>query len=409
MSISVINFGCRLNAAESEIMQQHAQKAGLDNLIIINSCAVTAEAVRQSRKAIRRAKRENPMARIIVTGCASQTEISRFAAMPEIDHIIDNSQKTTEGTWQNLSQTSLSEPIPPKIETTHAPLINSNICRTFVEIQNGCDHSCTFCIIPYARGQSRSMPMGELVTNIRDLVHKGYNEIVLTGVDLTSYGADLPATPNLGQLVRRLLKMVPELPRLRLSSLDVAEINADLIDAFAQEHRLMPHAHLSLQSGNDLILKRMKRRHLRNTAINISNQLRMVRPDIVFGSDFIVGFPTESENAFNDTMRIVEEINITHLHVFPFSPRPLTPARLMPQVNNEIINQRAAMLRQLGDKMLNAFLASRAHKTERALVEQNHLARTEHFAWLRLYSPRAVGSIIEATVTSHRDGELFAA
>lgn len=413
--IEVITFGCRLNAYESEVMKRHAENAGLDNAVIVNTCAVTSEAVRQARQAIRKARRENPDARLIVTGCAAQVEPERFAEMAEVDQVVGNLEKMAAETFVpdfGLAETErvrVADIMAVKETAGHLVEGFEGRARAFVQVQNGCDHRCTFCIIPYGRGPSRSVPMGAIVDEVRRLVAVGHNEVVLTGVDLTSYGEDLPGRPSLGQLTRRLLKAVPELPRLRISSIDAAEADDDLIAALGEETRLMPHLHLSLQAGNDLILKRMKRRHLRADAIRFAERLRAARPDIVLGADFIAGFPTESEEAFEDTMRLVDEAGLTYLHVFPFSPRPGTPAAKMPQVPRALGKARAERLRAKGEGALHRFLDSRLGQSERVIVETPGLGRTEHFAPVRLSGAAVPGEILSVTIAAREGGELIAA
>lgn len=413
--IEVITFGCRLNAYESEVMKRHAENAGLDHAVIVNTCAVTSEAVRQARQAIRKARRENPGAKLIVTGCAAQVEPERFAEMAEVDQVVGNMEKMAAETWAPDFGVGETEKVRVAdimaVRETAGHLVEGfeGRARAFVQVQNGCDHRCTFCIIPYGRGPSRSVPMGAIVDEVRRLVAAGHNEVVLTGVDLTSYGEDLPGTPSLGQLTRRLLKAVPELPRLRISSIDAAEADDDLIQALAEEERLMPHLHLSLQAGNDLILKRMKRRHLRADAIRFAARLREVRPDIALGADFIAGFPTETEEAFEDTLRLVDEAGLTYLHVFPFSPRPGTPAAKMPQVGRAVAKERAERLRARGDLALHRFLDSRIGQTEQAIVETPDIARSEHFAAVRLAAPARPGDILRVTIGARSGAELVAA
>ena len=417
--IEVITFGCRLNAYESEVMKRNAEDAGLDHAVIVNTCAVTGEAVRQARQAIRKARRENPGARLIVTGCAAQIEPERFADMDEVDQVIGNMEKMAAESFRPASGPDFGIEGTEKIRVADIMAVTETAghlvegfegrARAFVQVQNGCDHRCTFCIIPYGRGPSRSVPMGAIVDEVRRLAAAGHNEVVLTGVDLTSYGEDLPGRPSLGQLTRRLLKAVPELPRLRISSIDAAEADDDLIAALAEEERLMPHLHLSLQAGNDLILKRMKRRHLRDDAIRFAARLRQARPDIVLGADFIAGFPTESEEAFEDTLRLVDEAGITYLHVFPFSPRPGTPAAKMPQVGRAIAKARAERLRAKGAAVLGHFLDGRIGRTESAIAETAEVARTEHFAPVRLSRPAVPGEIVPVTIAAREGGELIAA
>jgi threonylcarbamoyladenosine tRNA methylthiotransferase MtaB len=409
--IEVITFGCRLNAYESEVMKRHAQAAGLDQTIIVNTCAVTAEAVRQARKAIRRARREQPGARILVTGCAAQIEPERFAQMAEVDQVIGNLEKMDAASFGigETEKVRVADIMAVRETAGHLAEGFGSRARAYVQVQNGCDHRCTFCIIPFGRGPSRSVPLGAVVAEVRRLVEAGCGEVVLTGVDLTSYGEDLPGKPTLGQLARRLLKAVPELPRLRISSIDAAEADDDLIAALGEEPRLMPHLHLSLQAGNDLILKRMKRRHSRADAIRFAARLRAARPDIALGADFIAGFPTEDEAAFQDTLTLVDEVGLTYLHVFPFSARPGTPAAKMPQVAPMVARERADRLRAKGEQVLHHFLDSRLGLRESAVVENGDLARTEHFAALRLPVPGIAGEIVKVTVGARMGAELIAA
>src|SRR4051794_2460406 len=347
----LITLGCRLNTFESEVMRGHAAAAGLSDAIIVNTCAVTAEAERQARQAIRKARRENPQAKIIVTGCAAQIAPEKYAALPEVDHVLGNSEKLEAASFQRIADGSANDRIAVSdimlVKETAAHLISgfAERSRAFVEIQQGCDHRCTFCIIPFGRGNNRSVPVGEVVARVRKLVDNGFREIVLTGVDITGYGSDLPGTPQLGQLVRRILALVPELERLRLSSLDVIEVDDELLRLIGEEPRLMPHLHLSLQAGDDMILKRMKRRHLRGDAIRFSEQVRRLRPDVVLGADLIAGFPTEDEAMFRNSLALVEECGLTFLHVFPFSARHGTPAAKMPQVPGDVRRERAGRLR----------------------------------------------------------------
>src|SRR5271168_1413129 len=384
MSVEVVTFGCRLNSAESEVIRREAKRAGLRDTVVINTCAVTAEAVRQARQTIRALRRERPQAKIVVTGCAAQTEPQTFLAMAEADRVLGNTEKLTATAWaQTRADFGLAE--APKavvndimaVRETAAHLIEgfSGRTRAFVQVQNGCDHRCTFCIIPYGRGNSRSVPMGAVVDDVRRLVANGYCEVVLTGVDITSYGADLPGAPKLGSLVKQILKHVPELKRLRLSSIDSVEADRDLIDAFAQDARLMPHLHLSLQAGDDLILKRMKRRHLRADAIAFCKMVRRLRPDTVFGADLIAGFPTETEAMFARSLDLVGECGLTHLHVFPFSPRPPTPAARMPQLPRSVVKERARRLRERGEIALRRHLDAEVGATRRVLTEARGVGR----------------------------------
>jgi threonylcarbamoyladenosine tRNA methylthiotransferase MtaB len=422
MSVDVVTFGCRLNAYEAEVIRRQAQAAGLSNTLIVNTCAVTAEAVRQSRQAIRRLKREHPAARIVVTGCAAQTEPETFANMPEVALVLGNEEKLSAATWREhggvlarASSLAAEEKVAVNdimaVTDTAAHLIDGleGRARAFVQVQNGCDHRCTFCIIPYGRGNSRSVPMGEVVAQVRRLCARGYREVVLTGVDLTGYGANLPGAPKLGTLVKQILKHVPELPRLRLSSIDSVEADRELLDAFATDGRLMPHLHLSLQAGDDLILKRMKRRHLRADAIAFCEAVRRLRPDIVFGGDIIAGFPTETEDMFARSLDLVDACGLTHLHVFPFSPRPGTPAARMPQIRREVVKARARRLREKGEAALRRHLDAQVGARRQVLIESDELGRTEHFTRLRLGAPMAPGDIVDVTVTGHDGRQLLAA
>ncbi len=415
MSIDVLTFGCRLNAYESEVMRHEAEAAGLDNAILVNTCAVTGEAVRQARQSIRKARRENPEARIIVTGCAAQTESETFAGMDEVDLVIGNTEKLERRSYARVADFGIGADEKVRVNDimsvreTAGHLIDGleGRARAFVQIQNGCDHRCTFCIIPFGRGNSRSVPMGVIVGQIRRLVANGYREIVLTGVDITSYGADLPGAPRLGTLVTKILTLVPELERLRISSIDSIEADEDLMRAIAEEERLMPHFHLSLQSGDDMILKRMKRRHLRADTIRFCDQVRRYRPDVVFGADIIAGFPTETEAMFDNTLSIVDECDLTHLHVFPFSPRKGTPAARMPQLPRTLVKQRAARLRAKGEETLRRHLASEVGLTRQILIEHNGLGRTEQFTQTEI-AAGVPGTIISARITGHSQRHLLA-
>ncbi len=423
MSVNVLTFGCRLNAYESEVIRRNAEAAGLDGAVVVNTCAVTAEAVRQARQAIRRTKRERPDARIVVTGCAAQTEPATFADMAEVDRVIGNDEKMRADAWIDtrafLDRAPFGIGAEEKVavndimavKETAAHLIDGldGRSRAFVQVQNGCDHRCTFCIIPYGRGNSRSVPMGEVVAQIRRLVENGYREVVLTGVDLTSYGGNLPGAPKLGALVKQILKHVGELQRLRLSSIDSVEADADLLDAFATDARLMPHLHLSLQHGDDLILKRMKRRHSRADAIAFCDQVRRLRPDVVFGGDIIAGFPTETEAMFSRSLDLVDDCGLTHLHVFPFSPRPGTPAARMPQLRREVVKERARRLRERGEAALARHLAAQVGATRRVLTESRETGRTEHFTPVRLAAPIEPGVIVDVAITGHDGRQLTAA
>jgi threonylcarbamoyladenosine tRNA methylthiotransferase MtaB len=403
-SIRVVTLGCRLNAFESEVMRGHAAAAGLEDTIIVNTCAVTAEAVRQAGQTIRRLKRESPHARLIVTGCAAQIEPSRFADMPEVDCVIGNAEKMHAGTFRASSLADSPRVAVNDImavrETAHA-LVDGfgSRARAYVQVQNGCDHRCTFCIIPFGRGPSRSVPAGEVVAGVRRLVEAGYAEVVLTGVDITDYGAGLPGEMSLGRLVRHILRHVPELRRLRLSSIDQVEADAHLIDAIAEEPRLMPHLHLSLQSGDDMILKRMKRRHSRADAVAFCAKVRRLRPDIVFGADLIAGFPTETEAMFAGSMGLVDDCGLTFLHVFPFSPRPGTPAARMPQIARATIKERAARLREKGELALAGHLQNQVGSDVELLMERDRLGRTPGFVEMMLAEPAPSGQVLRARVT----------
>ena len=374
----IVTFGCRLNAFESEVIRDRA--AGLDDTIIFNTCAVTKEAERKARQAIRKARRQRPGSKIIVTGCAAQVNANTFASMPEVDRVIGNTEKLTEAAYHSETQILVGDIMTVQETAGHLVEGFEGRARAFVQVQQGCDHRCTFCIIPYGRGNSRSVPIGEITNQVRTLAENGYSEIVLTGVDITSYGADLPGRPSLGQMMRRLLAQVPELPRLRLSSIDCVEIDDDLMRLIETEPRLMPHFHLSLQAGDDKTLKRMKRRHGRDDAIAICNTIRARRPDVVFGADLIAGFPTETEAMFQRSLDLIDECGLTWLHVFPYSTRPGTPAALMPQVPGDIRRKRAARLRQAGEAAATQFLDSLVGATATVLIEQNSTGRTEHFA-----------------------------
>ncbi|MFD1195312.1 tRNA (N(6)-L-threonylcarbamoyladenosine(37)-C(2))-methylthiotransferase MtaB [Seohaeicola saemankumensis] len=409
-------FGCRLNAYETEAMKDLATQAGLSGAVIVNTCAVTSEAVRKARQEIRRLRRENPDARLIVTGCAAQTEPETFATMPEVDLVIGNTEKMQPETWARLSPDFIGQTERVQVDDimsvteTAGHLIDGfgTRSRAYVQVQNGCDHRCTFCIIPYGRGNSRSVPAGVVVDQIKRLVDSGYNEVVLTGVDLTSWGADLPAAPKLGDLVMRILRLVPDLPRLRISSIDSIEVDENLMQAIATEPRLMPHLHLSLQHGDDLILKRMKRRHLRDDAIRFTEEALSLRPEMTFGADIIAGFPTETEAHFRNSLRLVEECSLTWLHVFPYSPRPGTPAARMPQVRGPAIKERAARLRAAGDARVMGHLQRQVGLTHRVLLENPHMGRTEQFTEVAFDSPQPEGRIVSAMITGVRDTQLLA-
>lgn len=414
-SAEIVTFGCRLNTYESEVMKTNAAKAGLDNAIIFNTCAVTNEAVRQARQAIRKARKDNKDARIIVTGCAAQIDPLQFSNMEEVDLVLGNDEKTKPESFARLSLEGFgTERVRVNdimsVRETAGHLIEGfeGRARAYVQVQNGCDHRCTFCIIPFGRGNSRSVPAGEIVSQVRTLVENGYKEIVVTGVDITSYGTDLPGHPTLGNLCTRILKLVPDLKRLRLSSIDSIEVDPDLMCLIAEEERFMPHLHLSLQAGDNMILKRMKRRHLREDAIAFCQEARRLRPDIVFGADIIAGFPTETDEMFENSLKLIDECNLTWLHVFPYSARPGTPAARMPQLEGSIIKTRARSLREKGDRAAAAFLQSRMGKTEEVLMESDTRGRTAQFAEIDLHAPVASGTLVTACVTGTNDGRLAA-
>jgi threonylcarbamoyladenosine tRNA methylthiotransferase MtaB len=418
--VDIVTFGCRLNTYESEVMRSEAESAGLGALeggaIIFNTCAVTGEAVRQAKQSIRKARRENPQARIIVTGCAAQTEPQNFVAMDEVDLVLGNEEKLKAHSYRALPDFGVNDTEKARVNDifsvreTAGHMVDAieGRARAFVQVQNGCDHRCTFCIIPYGRGNSRSVPMGAVVEQVKRLSGNGYAEIVLTGVDMTSFGADLPGSPKLGKLVKTILKHVPDVKRLRLSSIDSIEADDELLDAIATEPRLMPHLHLSLQAGDDMILKRMKRRHSRDQSIRFCEDLRKLRPGIVFGADIIAGFPTETDAMFEKSLEIVEECGLTHLHVFPFSPREGTPAARMPQLRREVVKQRAARLRAAGDAAYRRHLAALTGSRQSILVERDGLGRTEGFT-LAAVSAGAPGEIVEADIAGHDGARLIAA
>ena len=412
-------LGCRLNAYETEAMRELSRQAGLENAVVVNTCAVTAEAVRKARQEIRKLRRDNPDAPIIVTGCAAQTEPETFAAMSEVTQVIGNTEKMQPETWRRMAKG------PDFIGTTEKVLVDDIMSvtetashlidgfgtrsRAYVQVQNGCDHRCTFCIIPYGRGNSRSVPAGVVVDQIKRLVDKGYNEVVLTGVDLTSWGADLPAKPKLGDLVMRILKLVPDLPRLRISSIDSIEVDENLMQAIATEPRLMPHLHLSLQHGDDLILKRMKRRHLRDDAIRFAEDARRLRPEMTFGADIIAGFPTETEAHFENSLKLVTECDLTWLHVFPYSKREGTPAAKIPsQVNGNVIKDRAARLRAKGDAQVAKHLSQQLGRQHNVLMENPNMGRTEQFTEVSFAIPQIEGALIQTRITGIQGTQLTA-
>jgi threonylcarbamoyladenosine tRNA methylthiotransferase MtaB len=402
--VDIVTFGCRLNAYESEVIRRRAAEDGLADAVVFNTCAVTGEAVRQARQAIRKARRERPGAKLIVTGCAAQIDPAAFAGMAEVDLVLGNAEKSRAGAYApapEAGRVRVNDIM--SVRETAGHLIDGlkDRARAYVEVQNGCDHRCTFCIIPYGRGNSRSAAAGEVVEQVRRLAAQGYREVVLTGVDITSWGADLPGAPSLGQLVARILKLVPELPRLRLSSIDAAEIDPDLMRCLAEEPRLMPYLHLSLQAGDDMILKRMKRRHSRADALKLAAEVRAVRPDTAFGADLIAGFPTETEEMFENSLRLVEEAGLAFLHVFPFSPRPGTPAERMPQLPKATVKDRAARLRAAGEAALARHLDRQLGRTVLGLVERPGVARAEDFTEIAFEGPGAPGEIVALTVAGH--------
>lgn len=417
--IEIVTFGCRLNAYESEVMRGKAEEAGLGTVsggaIIVNTCAVTGEAVRQARQAIRKARREHPDARIIVTGCAAQTEAETFGAMEEVDLVIGNDDKLHASAYRALPDFGVNSSEKVRVNDimsvreTAAHMVDGieGRARAFLQIQNGCDHRCTFCIIPFGRGNSRSVPMGEVVEQVRRVADNGYREVVLTGVDTTSWGADLPGQPRLGALVASILHHVPQLPRLRLSSIDSIEVDDELLAVIANEERFLPYLHLSLQHGDDMILKRMKRRHSRDDAIRFCETVRKLRPDMAFGADLIAGFPTETEEMAHASMSLVDECGLTHLHVFPFSPRPGTPAARMPQLEKPVIRERAAQLRQKGDAAFLAHLDAMTGKTLPVLVEREGLGRIGQFTPVKLHDAPE-GEVVFASITGHDGKRLIA-
>jgi threonylcarbamoyladenosine tRNA methylthiotransferase MtaB len=411
--LEIITFGCRLNAYESEVMREQAFAAGLSSAVIVNTCAVTAEAVRQARQAIRRARRERPDAKIIVTGCAAQIDPARFAGMDEVDHVVGNQEKLEAKTFAGLSLDGSERVVVNDIMSvreTASHLIEGfgNRARAYVQIQNGCDHRCTFCVIPFGRGPSRSVPAGEVVAQARRLVEKGYAEIVLTGVDITAYGKDLPGEMTLGRLMRSVLKLVPELPRLRLSSIDSVEADPALLAAIAEEERLMPHLHLSLQAGDDLTLKRMKRRHARDDSVSFCEEMRRLRPDIVFGADLIAGFPTETDAMFANSLSLVDDCGLTFLHVFPYSVREGTPAARMPQVHGSVIARRAGELREKGVAALKRHLENAKGRRISVLMENELNGRSADFTPVRLEAIAGPGALIEAVVAGDDGAALLA-
>jgi threonylcarbamoyladenosine tRNA methylthiotransferase MtaB len=408
----ILTFGCRLNAYESEIIRNHTQAAGIDDLVIVNTCAVTAEAERQARQAIRRARRSKPDAKIVVTGCAAQINPEQYGAMDEVDIVLGNEEKLRAESWSALENGEPEIRVNDIMSITETAnhLISGfdDRARAFVQIQQGCDHRCTFCIIPFGRGPSRSTAVGEIVRQVRSLVENGYKEVVLTGVDLTDYGKDLPGHPSLGNLCRRLLMQVPDLPRLRLSSLDPVEIDDDLFGLIETEARLLPYFHLSLQAGDDMVLKRMKRRHNREDAIKVCNRIRATRPEATFGADLIAGFPTETDEMFENTLAIIDECDLTHLHVFPYSERGDTPAAKMPAVPKKIRRERAARLRAAGEVRLSGLLKTRIGKTASVLIEKDNTGRCEQFLQVRLNQDVETGTIVNCQISGTDKSQLDA-
>ena len=414
-NIKFSTLGCRLNSYETESMRNMAGTVGLNNAVVINTCAVTHQAVSKSRQEIRRLRRENPNSTLIVTGCAAQIDPMGFSKMVEVDFVLGNSEKMRPEIWSNLASGAPVESERVQVDDimsiseTASHLIDGfgTRSRAYVQIQNGCDHRCTFCTIPFGRGNSRSVPAGVVVEQIKRLVQKGYNEIVLTGVDLTSWGADLPTHPKLGNLITRILRLVPDLNRLRISSIDSIEVDEEFLDAIATERRLMPHFHLSLQHGDDLILKRMKRRHLRADAILFCEQVRKLRPEVTFGADIIAGFPTESDEHFENSIKLVEECGLTWLHIFPYSKRDGTPAARMPQIDGRTIKSRAELLRSLGKKVRSKHLKEQIGRKHKVLMESSVLGRTEQFAEVLFASPKQEGSIVDATISDASNSQLM--
>ena len=395
----IVTFGCRLNAYESEVIRSTLLDTPSEDMVVINTCSVTHEAERQARQAIRRARRENPLAEIIVTGCAAQVDPASFASMPEVDRVLGNIEKLQPASYKSADPILVNNIMSVRETAGHLLQGFEDRARAFVQVQQGCDHRCTFCIIPFGRGNSRSVPIGQIVTQVRRLVENGYVEIVLSGVDISSYGEDLPGHPSLGQMIRRLLAHLPELKRLRISSIDCIEIDDDLKRIIAEEERLMPHLHLSLQSGDNMILKRMKRRHSRQDAVHLCNELRSLRPDIVFGADLIAGFPTETDNMFQKSLALIEDCGLTWLHVFPYSERSGTPAAKMPPIDKTIRKARAASLRDAGAGAARNYLESRIGQIEEVLIEKSNFGRTAHFAPIHVTGDIMPGKIVMARVT----------
>ena len=410
MGVDLVTFGCRLNTYESEVMRGRAVAAGLEDAVVVNTCTVTAEAGRQARQAVRRARRERPGARIVVAGCGAQVDTAAFAGMPEVDAVLGNAEKLDEAAWRRIGEVrvqvgDIASGTAPLGHRAGAP---EGRTRAFVQVQQGCDHRCTFCIIPYARGPNRSVPAADVLEEARRLLDAGHAELVLTGVDITGWGADLDGRPALGRLVRLLLDGLPGLRRLRLSSVDPVEVDDELFDLLAGHDRLMPHLHLSLQAGDDMVLKRMRRRHLRDDAIGLCDRLRAARPDIAFGADLIAGFPTETEAMFAQSLAIVADCGLTWLHVFPYSERPGTPAARMPAVDRAVRKERAARLRAAGEAARDRFLAAEVGAVREVLVEQAGTGRTPQFALVDLDGGAPAGSVRRVRVTGHAGGRLIA-
>ncbi len=411
MSVEVVTFGCRLNIYESELIEKHAKNAGINNAIIFNSCAVTKEAERKLKQAIRKARSDNPNKKILVTGCAAQVSAEKYANMIEVDKVFGNHEKLEQGTYKQLLENSeaiLVNDIMSVKETANQMIDGiQNKSKAFLQIQNGCNHRCTFCIIPYGRGNSRSVPVGEIVKYAQNLVDQGYKELVFTGVDITDYGLDLPGKPSLGNMINRLFKMVPDIKRLRLSSIDVAEIDDELFDIIINESRFMPHLHLSLQAGDDMILKRMKRKHRRQQVIDFCNEILKHRSQVVFGADVIAGFPTETDEMFKNTYDLIEQLRIVHLHVFPYSPRDNTPAARMPQIESSVIKDRAKKLRNLKQKLMHQYLKDKIGKEQIILAESNNYGYTEDY--FKVYSTKNLqkGEIYKLKIKSIKDNQLI--
>ena len=416
--IKTETLGCRLNAYESSVMEGLAEDANLANTVIINTCAVTKEAVRKSRQLVRKSRSKWPDAKIVVTGCAAQIDPRSFGRIEGVDWVIGNDSKLEAGLWRKLADPEFSnvenqtnilveDIMQVKEITPHLAKSFGARAVAYLQIQNGCDHRCTFCIIPYGRGNSRSVPAGVIVNQIRDLVQAGYNEVVLTGVDLTSWGGDLVGKPGVGNLVSRILKLVPELPRLRISSVDPAEIDEEFIEVVSNNERLMPHLHLSLQAGDNMILKRMKRRHTREEAIEFCNKIKQLRPEMTFGADLIAGFPTETDEMFKNTLNILDDCQLTWLHIFPYSPREGTPAARMPQVNDKTIRERAFQLRESGKRRVDIHLEAQVGRTFDTLVESPMTGRTGQYSVVKLPNKEVPGSIIPLTITGFDDGNLI--